>query len=81
MGNRSAFRIDVTLMADPCLWRWDILDEETRVVLHSSWTDDWVAYRSREDAESAARHRLDIGLDRRSAARAQSDTRAVASAA
>jgi len=47
-------------MDDPCLWRWAICDSIRNEVLADSWTRDWTAYESREDAYRAGRARLHI---------------------
>jgi hypothetical protein len=45
-------------MGDPCLWRWAILDSTRNEVLVDSWTRDWTAYASREEAVREGRARL-----------------------
>jgi len=54
----KALQVEVELMDDPCLWRWEIRDTTRNEVLVDSWTRDWVAYESREEAYSAGRDRL-----------------------
>ena len=51
------------LMDDPCLWRWEIHDPSRDEVLADSWTRDWTAYESKEDALRAGRARLDAYAD------------------
>ena len=51
-------RVEVQLMDEPCLWRWDIRDHERDEVVDSSWTRDWMAYESPEEAMHAGRQRL-----------------------
>lgn len=53
------FRLEVHLMDDPCLWRWDITDAVQDAVVQSSWDQEWTAYPSREEAFRAGRDRLD----------------------
>ncbi|HEX3176742.1 MAG TPA: hypothetical protein VHZ49_08695 [Methylomirabilota bacterium] len=45
-------------MSEPCLWRWEIRDCERDEVLETSWTREWMAYESPEEAERAGRQRL-----------------------
>ena len=52
--------VRVELMDDPCLWRWAICDSIRNEVLADSWTRDWTAYESCEDAYRAGRARLHI---------------------
>jgi hypothetical protein len=50
--------LKVRLMSDPCLWQWEIRDRERDEVVESSWTREWMAYESVEEAERAGRRRL-----------------------
>jgi hypothetical protein len=50
--------VEVQLMDEPCLWRWDIRDRERDEVVDSSWTREWMAYESPEEALRAGRQRL-----------------------
>jgi hypothetical protein len=50
--------VEVQLMDEPCLWRWDIRDRERDEVVDSSWTREWMAYESPEEALRAGRRRL-----------------------
>ena len=50
--------VEVRLMNEPCLWRWDIRDRECGEVVDSSWTREWMAYDSPEEAWHAGRQRL-----------------------
>jgi len=57
--NRSQdLSVEVQLMDEPCLWRWDIRDRERDVVVDSSWSREWMAYESPEEALRAGRQRL-----------------------
>lgn len=51
----KSLRVDVELMDDPCLWRWEIRDASRNEVLTDSWTRDWTAFESREEAYRAGR--------------------------
>jgi hypothetical protein len=51
-------QVNVELMNDPCLWRWEIRDAGRNEVVADSWTRDWAAYESREEAYRAGRARL-----------------------
>ena len=57
-GPGERFKVEVRLMDDPCLWRWDITDAVRGAVVHSSWDQEWTAYPSREEAYRAGRARL-----------------------
>lgn len=52
------FTIEVKLMDDPCLWRWEIKDRMRGAVVQSSWDQEWTAYPSKEEAFCAGRDRL-----------------------
>ena len=54
----KSLQVEVELMDDPCLWRWEIRDTTRNEVLIDSWTRDWSAYESREEAYRAGRDRL-----------------------
>jgi hypothetical protein len=55
-GDR--YRVEVSLMDEPSLWRWEIRDALRGAVVHSSWDHEWTAYASREEAYSAGHARL-----------------------
>ncbi len=57
-GGGERLKVEVELMAEPCLWRWDIRDASRDEVVDSSWTRDWMAYDSSEEAYRAGRERL-----------------------
>jgi hypothetical protein len=54
----GSLQVKVELMDDPCLWRWAICDPHRNEVVADSWTRDWAAYESREEAFRAGRARL-----------------------
>ncbi|MGH7279588.1 MAG: hypothetical protein ACREJG_13015 [Candidatus Rokuibacteriota bacterium] len=54
----ESLTVDVQLMTDPCLWRWEIRDAARGQVLDNSWTREWKAYQTSEEALRAARERL-----------------------
>ena len=62
--RRERLSVEVQLMDEPCLWRWDIRDRERDEVIDSSWTREWMAYESPEEALRAGRQRL-TSLNRR----------------
>jgi hypothetical protein len=35
--GKERFKVSVDLMAEPCLWRWEIRDPGTNKVVASSW--------------------------------------------
>jgi hypothetical protein len=45
--------VRVRLLAEPCLWLWELVDSDGRVI-ESSWADDWVAFATRAEAVAAA---------------------------
>ena len=53
-----SLQVEVELMDDPCLWRWEIRDTTRNEVLIDSWTRDWAAYESREEAYRAGSDKL-----------------------
>jgi hypothetical protein len=50
--------VAVHLMSEPCLWRWEIRDATRDEVVMNSWTHEWMAYESPDDALRAGRVRL-----------------------
>ena len=50
--------VEVRLMSEPCLWRWEIRDPERGEIIDSSWTREWTAYDSPDEALRAGRQRL-----------------------
>jgi hypothetical protein len=52
------FKLEVQLMDDPCLWRWEIRDPSRGEIVESSWSREWAAYTSEEEAYRAGRERL-----------------------
>jgi hypothetical protein len=52
------FTVAVDLMSEPCLWRWEIRDPARDEVVADSWTHEWMAYESSEEALRAAGVRL-----------------------
>jgi hypothetical protein len=56
--------VAVDLMAEPCLWRWEIRDSKRNEVVANSWTHEWMAYESPDEALRAGRDRLTAFDDR-----------------
>jgi len=52
------FTVAVDLMSEPCLWRWEIRDPARDEVVANSWTNEWMAYESPDEALRAGRARL-----------------------
>ena len=50
--------VEVWLMTEPCLWRWEIRDSDGGDIIDSSWTREWMAYESAEEALRAGCQRL-----------------------
>jgi hypothetical protein len=61
MDPKRQLNVDVRLMSEPCLWRWEIRDAERG---DNSWTREWMAYDSPEEALRAGRQGL-MSLTRR----------------
>ncbi len=51
-------KVGVRLLGEPCLWCWEIIDTEQGVLVESSWTSQWTAYESPQDALWAGSLRL-----------------------
>jgi hypothetical protein len=58
LPRESQLSVEVRLMTEPCRWRWEIRDGERGEIIDSSWTREWMAYESPEDALRAGRQRL-----------------------
>jgi hypothetical protein len=46
LARERRLSVEVRLMAEPCLWRWEIRDHERGEIVDSSWTREWMAYDS-----------------------------------
>jgi hypothetical protein len=55
--------VAVDLMSEPCLWRWEIRDPARGEVVADSWTNEWMAYESSDEALRAAQARLSSLVD------------------
>ena len=58
IARSSELSVEVRLMSEPCLWRWEIKDRQRDEIIDNSWTREWMAYDSREEAYRAGRQRL-----------------------
>lgn len=59
--NRKAndrFVLEVRLLNEPCLWRWEIRDAARDRLVDSSWAGEWMAYNTADEAYRAGRQRL-----------------------
>ena len=54
----SVLTIAVHLMVEPCLWQWEIRDPSRDEVVANSWSSEWMAYESRDEAYRAGQLRL-----------------------
>ena len=55
----KAVDLRVRLLAEPCLWCWEIVDRRRGdSLVYSSWATEWVAYASREEALTAGHRHL-----------------------
>ncbi len=61
-GPGQRLRGEARLLADPCLWCWEIRDAQDRLV-ESGWANHRTAYPSREEALAAASSRPSINAD------------------
>ena len=50
--------VQARLMVEPCLWCWEIRDPVHGELIKSSWTAEWAAYDSAEEALLAAEQRI-----------------------
>jgi hypothetical protein len=57
-NRKQELSVEVQLMNEPCLWRWEIRDRERGEIIDNSWTREWMAYESPEEALRAGRQRL-----------------------
>jgi hypothetical protein len=55
-GNELTVRVQ--LMSEPCLWQWQIRDRGRDEVVADSWSGEWMAYESADEAYRAAEVRL-----------------------
>ena len=53
------FVVRTHLLAEPCLWCWEILDTEADVLVEGSWATEWIGYESAREALEAGIARLD----------------------
>jgi hypothetical protein len=61
-GPAKRVRIEARLLADPCLWCWEVRDAHGKLV-ESSWANYWTAYPSREEALAAASSRPSVNAN------------------
>src|SRR6185436_8306251 len=54
----AAMDLRVQLLAEPCLWCWEIVDRRRGDMVRSSWASEWMVYDSKEEALAAGRRRL-----------------------
>jgi hypothetical protein len=53
-------KIQARLLDDPPLWCWELVDSMTCRVIASSWSDNWEAYGSRDEALRAGREASEV---------------------
>ena len=56
---RRSLTLEVSLMTDPCLWRWEIREAPTRHLVRSSWDEEWTAYPTQDEAKRCGLEALD----------------------
>lgn len=55
----AALDVRVRLLAESCLWCWEIVDRyRSGALVQSSWASEWTAYDTREEALGAGCGRL-----------------------
>jgi hypothetical protein len=64
------FVLQVSLLAEPCLWCWEIREGIGGRLVEGSWANEWVAFGSQAEAVAAGARRLAELAMPRSAARA-----------
>ena len=52
--SKSALEIHARLLSEPGLWSVEVRDTTTHEILWSSWTDDWSAYETLDEATRRA---------------------------
>jgi len=57
--RRGRFAVEVRLLPEPCLWCWEIRDVERGEVVDSSWSAEWAAFRSADEAWAAGHRHLE----------------------
>jgi hypothetical protein len=50
MMSGSALQIHARLLTDPPMWAVEVRDTATHEILWSSWTDEWTAYQTVDQA-------------------------------
>jgi hypothetical protein len=56
--SRLLLTVDVRLMAEPCLWCWELVDVADGQVVECSWDTYWTAYEASREALRAGLSRL-----------------------
>jgi hypothetical protein len=54
----NSLTLAVQLMSEPCLWQWEIRDASRDEIVVDSWTSEWMAYESPDEAYRAGQARL-----------------------
>ena len=57
--------VRVRLLAEPCLWCWEIVDEMSGDPIECSWDTEWCGYPTCEEAAAAGRGRASAILQLR----------------
>jgi hypothetical protein len=53
VGHIDGLVLRVELLAEPCLWYWEIRDAADGRLVESSWAGEWAAFPSRTEAAAA----------------------------
>jgi hypothetical protein len=56
--SRDGLILSTTFLVEPPLWCWEIRDAATDRPVEGSWTTEWMAYPSDDDARAAGEIRL-----------------------
>lgn len=59
MDSESPLTVNVRFVDEPALWCWEISDRASEEVVRGGWSDEWVGYRTREEACAAGLETLD----------------------
>jgi hypothetical protein len=69
MEEQQALTLEVEFVDEPALWCWEVRDAASKGGVRSSWADEWMGYRTRDEACAAALTRIDEMLGRHDEAR------------
>ena len=59
MQDEAPLTVMVRFVDEPALWCWEITDRASQEVVRGGWPDEWMGYRTREEACEAGLETLD----------------------